>query len=118
MFEEIDNKNPDYKDPDYPENRNTGKWIAGAAILALVAVNGFLFMRVNSLETQITSQHEAAMNEMAQVRDASLTAAQSLRAGGERAAGFSSRPLEPTGRRGAGSAAFTRCTLPSALHPA
>jgi hypothetical protein len=75
MFDEIKDNRPDNRD-----TGSTGKWIAVGAFLVLAATNGFLFSRVNSLEAQIDNQNKSTLNEMAQVRDASVAAAESLRA--------------------------------------
>ncbi len=49
------------------------KWVAGGALGALVIANGVMYHRVNSLETNLSSQRIAAQAEIQRLNDANAT---------------------------------------------
>jgi len=49
------------------------KWVAGGALGALVIANGVMYHRVNSLETNLSSQHTAAQAEIQRLNDSNTT---------------------------------------------
>lgn len=49
------------------------KWVAGGALGALVIANGVMYHRVNTLETNLSSQHTAAQAEIQRLNDSNTT---------------------------------------------
>lgn len=60
-----------------------GKWIVGGALGALVIANGFLFHRVNTLQTDLSNQNATVQTQFTQLRETTASSAASVNRGFE-----------------------------------
>lgn len=59
-----------------PEKKGTAKWwVIGGAFGALIVANGVLFHRVNTLETDLSSERAHAQTQFTELRDATASSA-------------------------------------------
>lgn len=59
-----------------PEKRGTAKWwVIGGAFGALIVANGILFHRVNTLETDLSSERATTRSQLTELRDATASSA-------------------------------------------
>lgn len=59
-----------------PENKGTAKWwLIGGAFGALIVANGVLFHRVNTLETDLSSERAHSQSQFTELRDATASSA-------------------------------------------
>ncbi|MEO8100246.1 MAG: hypothetical protein ABI811_21270 [Acidobacteriota bacterium] len=58
-----------------PKSGSAGKWVAGGVIGALVIAGGFLFHRVNTLETDLSTQRATSQAQLTELREATASSA-------------------------------------------
>ena len=62
--------------PEYEKKPGTAKWwVVGGAFGALIIANGLLFHRVNTLETDLSSERAHAQSQFTELRDATASSA-------------------------------------------
>lgn len=67
-----------------PEKRSgAAKWIVGGALGAMVIANGVLFHRVNTLETDLSSQRATVQTQFTELRDVTASSAAAMNHGFE-----------------------------------
>ena len=66
--------------PEHEKKSGAGKWWAiGGAFGALIIANGMLFHRVNTLETDLSSERAHAQTQFTELRDATASSAVAMK---------------------------------------